>query len=81
MANECQYCGSRRPPSSPGYPHGTRMIMLPGDFVEFCEPCGRRETLVNADTGEVKTLHDLSMPGKEPAACGGGYKPPSPLQA
>jgi hypothetical protein len=35
---------------------GTNTLVLGSDWLEFCEPCGDKETLTNGETGEVKTL-------------------------
>ena len=44
MANECSFCGQRH--------IETNMLVLGGDWLEFCQPCGERETVRNAETGE-----------------------------
>ena len=36
----------------------TNTLVLGGDWLEFCEPCGK-ETLTNGETGEVKTLAEV----------------------
>ena len=38
---------------------GTNILVLGSDWLEFCEPCGNKETLTNGDTGEVKTLAEV----------------------
>ena len=52
MANECCFCGER---------HGeTNMLVHGGEtWIEFCKECGSKETLTNADTGEVITVQAL----------------------
>jgi len=53
MADHCCFCDTRRPAG------GTNILVLGGDWFEFCEPCGDKETLNNRDTGEVKTLAEV----------------------
>ena len=53
MANHCFFCDTRRPMG------GTNTLILGGDWLEFCEPCGDKETLTNRDTGEVKTVAEV----------------------
>jgi hypothetical protein len=53
MADHCTFCDTRRPSG------GTNTLVLGGDWLEFCEPCGETETLTNRDTGEVKTLAEV----------------------
>jgi hypothetical protein len=38
---------------------GTNILVLGSDWLEFCEPCGNKETLTNGDTGEVKTIAEV----------------------
>jgi len=38
---------------------GTNTLVLGGDWLEFCEPCGDKETLTNRETGEVKTVAEV----------------------
>jgi len=38
---------------------GTNTLVLGSDWLEFCEPCGNKETLTNGETGEVKTLAEV----------------------
>jgi hypothetical protein len=53
MADHCSFCDTRRPSG------GTNTLVLGGDWLEFCEPCGDKETLTNRETGEVKTLRSV----------------------
>jgi len=53
MADHCCFCDTRRPMG------GTNTLVLGSDWLEFCEPCGNKETLTNGDTGEVKTLAEV----------------------
>ena len=53
MADHCCFCDTRRPMG------GTNTLVLGSDWLEFCEPCGDKETLNNRDTGEVKTLAEV----------------------
>ena len=53
MADHCSFCDTRRPSG------GTNTLILGGDWLEFCQPCGDKETLRNAHTGEVKTLREV----------------------
>ena len=61
MADHCGFCDTRRPEG------GTKLLILNGGelWVEFCGPCGEKETLTNADTGEVVTVKALFERGKE----------------
>ena len=59
MANHCGFCDTRRPPPTEDYPHGTKIMVMGDDWVEFCEPCGDRYTLTNGETGEEKTLAEI----------------------
>ena len=61
MANHCGFCDTRRPAPTADFPHGTKMMVLGGDWYEFCEPCGNNpdHALENAETGEVKTLNEV----------------------
>ena len=53
MADHCCFCDTRRPMG------GTNTLVLGSDWLEFCEPCGNKETLTNGETGEVKTLAEV----------------------
>lgn len=53
MANYCSFCDTRRPEG------GTNTLVLGDDWLEFCEPCGEKETLTNRNTGEIKTLAEV----------------------
>ena len=62
MANECIFCERRR--------IETNMLVLNGGefWVEFCQPCGEREVLHNAETGDtllVRELWDRTIAEKE----------------
>lgn len=51
MAPYCCFCGCNKPTV------GT--LVLGDQWLEFCEPCGDRETLTNGETGEVKTVREV----------------------
>ena len=55
MADQCAFCGERRPNG------GTNHLVLNGGelWIEFCLPCGQREVLTNGDTGETLTVVQL----------------------
>ena len=55
MADHCGICDTRRPEG------GTNVLVLnDGSFwLEFCEPCGKTETLTNQETGEEITVQAL----------------------
>ena len=51
MADKCGYCGERTP---------TNHLVLNGGnlWIEFCKPCGEKETLINQD-GETITIQEI----------------------
>lgn len=53
MADYCGFCDTRRPAG------GTNMLVLGSGWFEYCKPCGEKEVLVNAETGEEITLRGL----------------------
>lgn len=53
MADHCTFCDTRRPAG------GTNHLILGDDWLEFCQPCGEKETLTNSDTGEVKSIVEV----------------------
>ena len=53
MADHCCFCDTRRPMG------GTNLLVLGDDWLEFCEPCGNKETLTNGEPGDVKTLAEV----------------------
>ena len=53
MADHCTFCDTRRPSG------GTNHLILGDDWLEFCQPCGEKETLTNRDTGEVKSIVEV----------------------
>ena len=53
MADHCCFCDTRRPMG------GTNLLVLGDDWLEFCEPCGNKETLTNGERGDVKTLAEV----------------------
>lgn len=59
MANHCGFCDTRRPTPTESYPHGTKMMVLGNDWMEFCESCGDSVMLTNGETGEEKTLAEV----------------------
>ena len=58
MANHCSYCDTRRPAPTPDYPHGTRLMVVRGEWHEFCEKCGNdpEYSFINGETGETATM-------------------------
>ena len=65
MANHCGFCDTRRPTPTDAYPHGTKMMVLGGDWFELCEPCGDSVKLTNSETGEEKTLAEIHASAEE----------------
>lgn len=62
MADHCSFCDTRRPEG------GTNILILGGDWLEFCEPCGEKEMLTNSQTGEQKCIREVfEMTKKEKA--------------
>ena len=65
MANQYQFCDTRRPQTSIRYPYGTKLLWISIDsknnkkLIEFCEKCGDTEKLTNGVTGETKTLDQI----------------------
>jgi hypothetical protein len=61
MPNRCYYCKTIRPASTPNYPHGTKLMIIRGEYYEFCEPCGNdsRYGLVNIKTAKKITLAQI----------------------
>ena len=59
MADHCIVCDVRRPKG------GTNILILGEDWLEFCEPCGKKEKLLNQDTGEEKTLWEVFIQGDD----------------
>ena len=64
MSDYCSFCETRRPDG------GTDHLVLNGGelWLEFCEPCGKSETLTNPETDEtitVKALFDRCSKDKE----------------
>lgn len=53
MANHCGFCDTRRPVD------GTTIMVLGGNWVEFCPLCGEMETLTNEETGETCTVNEV----------------------
>ena len=55
MADQCTLCNTRRPEG------GTNHLILNGGslWIEFCGPCGEKETLTNGETGEVATIREI----------------------
>lgn len=53
MADHCSFCDTRRPVG------GTNILILGGDWLEFCKPCGDSEKLTNRETGETKTIREV----------------------
>ena len=70
MAYHCSICDTRR------YCGPTNILVLDGQWIEFCESCGDREYLTNRETGEEMTIANvfLSMKG-EPLRPEKGFKP------
>jgi len=54
MSDYCTFCDTRRPEG------GTNHLVLNGGdlWIEFCKPCGEKETLTNQD-GESITVQEL----------------------
>ncbi len=52
MSDYCTFCDTRRPEG------GTNHLVLGDDWIEFCHPCGEKETLTNG-SGEVKTVNEV----------------------
>lgn len=63
MADECCFCQTRRPSG------GTNHLVLNGGslWIEFCQPCGEKETLTNqkGETKTVKEVYDSCKPKTE----------------
>ena len=61
MANHCGFCDTRRPQPTEDYPHGTRMLIINDDWLEFCESCGDNPeySLELTATGEMVTLRGV----------------------
>lgn len=62
MANHCVFCDTRRPIG------GTNILIAGEKWIEFCQPCGEKEILENAKTGEeltVRALFDRSVSAEE----------------
>ena len=60
MSDYCSFCETRRPDG------GTNHLVLNGGelWLEFCEKCGKEETLTNPETDEtitVKALFDKNL--------------------
>ena len=55
MPNRCSFCETVRPEG------GTNMLVLNGGemWLEFCGPCGDKEVLTNANTGEKRTVRQV----------------------
>jgi len=47
MSNKCGFCETKTE---------TDMLVLGDQWLEFCSPCGEKETLTNRETGEVATI-------------------------
>ena len=61
MANHCSYCDTRRPAQSYEYPHGTKLMIIQGEWYEFCESCGNdpQYSFTNSVTGELATMAEV----------------------
>ena len=55
MADHCFFCDTHRPVG------GTNILILNDGklWIEFCQECGKKETLTNSDTGETVTVQEL----------------------
>lgn len=53
MADHCSICDVRRPQG------GTNILILGEMWLEFCEPCGKKEVLQNNQTGEQKPICEV----------------------
>jgi len=53
MADHCTFCDTRRPSG------GTNILILGDNWLEFCAPCGGKEMLKNAETGEEKSIREV----------------------
>ncbi len=53
MADYCVFCETRRPEG------GTKCLILGKEWLEFCEPCGKTETLTNHETGQVLPIAEV----------------------
>ena len=62
MADHCSFCDTRRPEG------GTNILILGGDWLEFCKPCGEKEMLTNSQTGEEKCIREVFDMTKEEKA-------------
>lgn len=70
MAYHCSICDTRR------YCGPTKILVLDGNWYEFCEHCGDRHYLTNRETGEEMTIANVFLSGKgEPLRPEKGFKP------
>ncbi len=51
MPNRCSFCDTSRIP--------TNHLILGKEWLEFCQPCGEKETLHRADGTETKTVREV----------------------
>tara|TARA_R110002020_G_scaffold213289_6_gene420053 strand:+ start:1194 stop:1427 length:234 start_codon:yes stop_codon:yes gene_type:complete len=61
MANHCSYCDTRRPTPTPEYPDGTKLMIVQGEWYEFCESCGNdpQYSFISSVTGEKATMAEV----------------------
>ena len=61
MANHCGFCDTRRPQPTDEYPHGTKMMIINDDWLEFCQHCGDdpEYVLTHAISGDTYTLNEV----------------------
>ena len=50
MPNRCSFCDIKKP---------TNHLILGKDWLEFCQPCGEKETLHRVGGGETKTVREV----------------------
>jgi len=64
MADHCSFCDTRRPEG------GTNILILNGDWMEFCKPCGEKEMLTNSQTREkvcIRAVFEMTKKENEDA--------------
>ena len=61
MSDYCNICDTRRPQG------GTQHLVLnEGElWLEYCQTCGDNEKLTNPETGEFKTIAEVSKMARE----------------
>ena len=70
MASHCSFCDTRRPTPTEEYPHGTKVMIIQGEWYEFCESCGNdpQYSFINSITGKPATMAEVFADTHEAAS-------------